>query len=58
MNKIQVDKEVEEYLDSYKVDFPNEDDIESSIEYIMSRVVPKESRAAIFQNRVNLVMVN
>ena len=58
MNKIQVDKEVKEYLDSYKVDFPHEEEIESSIGLIMSQVQPIQSRANVFQSRAKNLVVN
>ncbi|MEH7073060.1 hypothetical protein [Neobacillus drentensis] len=58
MKKIQMDKEIQEYLDSYKVDFPNEEEIESSIEYIMAEAVPKARTAHLFQQRAKGLIGN
>jgi hypothetical protein len=58
MNNIEIDQEIKEYLDAYKVDFPNEEEIEVSIEYIMSNVQPIESKKALFQKKAKSLLVN
>ncbi|WP_026573400.1 hypothetical protein [Bacillus sp. UNC438CL73TsuS30] len=58
MNNIEMDKEIKEFLDSYKVDFPDVEEMETSIEYIMSNVNPIETRALVFQKRARSLIVN
>ncbi len=58
MNSMEMDNEIQEFLDSYKVDFPNEEEMESSIEYIMANLLPAESRASLFQKRAKSLIVN
>jgi hypothetical protein len=54
----QMDKEIEEYLDAYKVDFPNEEEIEMSIECIMAQVAPAESRAEVLKRNTKVMLSN
>lgn len=47
MNEIQIDKEIEDYLHSYKVDFPHEEEIDESIQAIMAAIPAYENKRAI-----------
>ncbi|WP_423409147.1 hypothetical protein AABM38_03450 [Heyndrickxia sp. MSNUG] len=58
MNETPIDYDVKEYLDSYKVDFPNEDEIEASIEFIMAQVPVKERKSAILARKAKVLVMN
>lgn len=58
MNETPIDYDVKEYLDSYKVDFPNEDEMEASIEFIMAQVPVKERKSAILARKAKALVVN
>ncbi|RSD26830.1 hypothetical protein [Mesobacillus subterraneus] len=58
MSGTQMDHDVKEYLDSYKVDFPNEDELEASIEFIMAKVPVRETRSEVIKRKANSLMLN
>lgn len=58
MNETPIEYDVKEYLDSYKVDFPNEDEIEASIEFIMAQVPVKERNSAILARKAKGLVMN
>ncbi|MFJ5763151.1 hypothetical protein ACIQAA_29360 [Neobacillus sp. NPDC093182] len=58
MSGTQMDRKIEDYLDSYSVDFPNADEMESSIEYIMAQVGPVENRVGTVQGRAKALVSN
>ncbi|MFC7371601.1 hypothetical protein ACFQPF_07925 [Fictibacillus iocasae] len=50
MKNEPIDAEVQRYLELYSVDFPNEDEMESSIAMIMAHAPKKKNRLRIVQN--------
>ncbi|MEH7444145.1 hypothetical protein V7201_17670 [Bacillus sp. JJ1122] len=58
MNETPIDYDIKEYLDSYKVDFPNEDEIEASIEFIMVQVPVKDRKSAILARKAKTLVMN
>jgi hypothetical protein len=58
MNETPIDHDVKEYLDSYKVDLPDEDEMEGSIEFIMSQVIVQETRSENILRKVKSLLLN
>lgn len=58
MNETSIDHNIKEYLDSYKVDFPNEDEMEGCIELIMSQVSVKVTRVENILRKAKSLLLN
>jgi hypothetical protein len=58
MNETPIDYDVKEYLDSYKINFPNEDEMEASIEFIMAHVPVKERSSALLARKAKALVMN
>ncbi|WP_462412718.1 hypothetical protein [Neobacillus sp. Marseille-QA0830] len=58
MKEIQTDTEISEFLNAYTVDYPNEEEIETSIEYILSQVPQRKKRMALLKNSVQTIISN
>ncbi|WP_042454720.1 hypothetical protein [Neobacillus dielmonensis] len=58
MKEIQIDPEISEFLNSYTIDYPNEEEMETSIEYILSQVPQKKKRFASFKTSAQTIIAN
>lgn len=58
MNETQIDQEIQAYLEDYKVDFPNEEEIDASIQYILTEAPVKKRRRSIFKQWAKTLMFN
>jgi hypothetical protein len=58
MKNEQIDAEIQEYLNVYKVDLPDEDEMEHSISYILSHVQPAESKVQTLHNASRSLLLN
>ncbi len=58
MSGTQMDHDLKEYLDSYKVDFPDEDELEASVEFIMAKVPVRETRSGAIKRKANSLLLN
>jgi hypothetical protein len=58
MSETQMDKEIKDYLECYKVEFLNEEEMEVSFEYILQQVGPSESRVGTFKRRAKTLVLN
>ncbi|MFC0186919.1 hypothetical protein ACFFJY_01405 [Fictibacillus aquaticus] len=58
MKNEQFDEEIQDYLSLYKVDLPDEDEMERSIAAIMSSVPKKKSSLLVWQNGARSLLQN
>jgi hypothetical protein len=58
MKETQIEQEIMDYLALYTVDLPNEEEVDCSIEYILSQVPIKERKLSIVKRNAKIIITN